>query len=156
MVSREITKRRLDQAELWRWARPSAVKRGEWLWPSFTPQEMACQDTQCVLIDPNFMDKLQSMRTAVAVPLPVTSGYRSPKHNQAVSSTNSLVGPHPDCQAVDLAVRFTEAYEVIKAAPSYGFIGIGALQHGKPLGRFVHLDCWVGRKNPAFWTYDAS
>lgn len=153
MSGKEIIERSADKAPLWRWLRPSAVKRGEWPWPSFTPAEMACRKTQLLIIDPTFMDLLQSLRTAVGVPFPVTSGYRSPAHNQAVSSTKSLIGPHTDSQAVDIAVRFGDAFELIKAAPSYGFTGIGARQHGKATKRFIHLDCWVGRNFPAFWTY---
>jgi len=156
MTAKEIIKRPVGGAELWRWSRPSAVQRGDWPWPSFTPQEMACRGSHCVIIDPVFMDILQSMRASLEIPLPITSAYRSPQHNKSVSHTKALTGPHPDSQAVDIGVRFQDAYKVIAAAPAYGFTGIGIRQHGRPAGRFIHLDCWVSRKSPAVWTYDAT
>lgn len=144
-----------DQAgEIWRWSSVNAVDRASWHWLNFTPQEMACKKSGVVMIRPHFMDQLQELRSYLAFPLPVTSGYRSPEHNAQVSSTGDIKGPHVSCQAVDIAIRGAEAYRLIGAAIEHGFEGVGARQHGNMLERFVHLDRWMERVKPRFWTYD--
>lgn len=137
--------------ELWSWPSYSVVGRGQWLWPNFSAAEMRCRKTGAVVISPKFMDRLQLLRDAVKIPLPVNSGYRSPVHNSEVSHTESLDGPHPDAQAVDLKVSHSDAFEVLKLALHLGFIGVGPKQHGE--SRYLHIDCWWKRSKPAVWTY---
>lgn len=137
--------------ELWSWSSYSSVQRGEWHWPNFSPEEMRCRASGRLTISPVFMDKSQKVRTLTGIRFPVTSGYRSPTHNQAESHTKSLEGPHPDAQAMDGACSRSEAYEIQKAAMAEGFVGIGIKQHGD--SRYLHLDCWYRRPRGTLWTY---
>ena len=61
---------------------------------------------------------------------------------------------HAKGLAVDILVSGSQAYEVVSAAPSFGFTGIGVNQKGKD--RFIHLDI-NGDKNgkirPYIWSY---
>jgi len=144
---------RLD-GEIWRWPTVTSVDQRAWRWPKFTPAEMACRKTGVVLIRPSFMDDLQLIRNRLSFALPITSGYRSPEHNMNVSSTGAMEGPHVSGQAVDIGIKFADAFALIKIAIEYEFKGIGTRQHGKLPGRFVHLDKWDGRKTESLWTYN--
>lgn len=137
--------------ELWLWPHYSGVQRDEWYWPNFSAFEMRCQKTGRLQISPVFMDALQHVRRVVGIPMIVTSGWRSPEHNQAVSHTKSREGPHPDSQAVDVAVSRSDAFNVMRAAISTGFKGIGLKQHGD--GRYLHIDMWHRRETGIVWTY---
>lgn len=155
MAAPEITRasERAD-GEVWRWAKVSAVDPRKWHWANFTPAEMACRKTGVVMIRPSFMDELQVMRNRLNVPMVITSGYRSPEHNAAVSSTRTLEGPHVSAQAVDVAVKFGDAFTLVDLAIQMGFTGIGLRQHGNLNKRFVHIDKWEERVTARLWTYD--
>lgn len=88
----------------------------------------------------DFIEKLDLLRGFVGFPLIVTSGYRCPKHNQAVSTTGPH-GPHTTGRAVDLAVDRKNAFKLIKImmhGAAGDFTGLGIKQTGS--GRFIHLD----------------
>lgn len=136
--------------ELWFWIRPQVVG-DEWVWEHFSPAEMRCRASGQVMVSPVFMDAVQSVRRKTGIVMPVTSGYRSPAHNRAVSHTKSTTGPHPDAQAMDVAVERHGAYEVQRCAMASGFTGIGVKQHGAV--RYLHLDHWHRRDVGTVWTY---
>ena len=120
-------------------------------YPSFTAEELACKHCHECNMDPDFMMMLQSLRGALDLPLPVTSGWRCPAHNDAVGG-----GPaHPQGKAADIAVSDGHfAYELVKLALLHGFTGIGILSHGDK--RFIHLDMLDPKLYPirkALWTY---
>lgn len=140
--------------ETWWWPNYGVVDPANWPWSFFTPKEMACRATGQLMVSPLFMDDIQLVRDKTGVAMPVTSGYRTPDHNKAVSSTDSLEGPHPDAQAIDVHVIFEGAYEIVSAATAQRFAGIGLRQHGETKGRFLHLDTWYKRVRPTLWTYD--
>lgn len=101
------------------------------------------------------VDRLQRVRDQVGVPLVVSSGYRCPTHNAAVSHTGTT-GPHTTGHAVDLAVRGPLAVRVLAVALQAGFCGVGVSQRGAYAGRFLHLDdCPAGPAcpRPAVWSY---
>lgn len=100
-----------------------------------------------------FMVKLEAVREECGFPLPVTSGYRCPKHNQSVSTTGEG-GPHTTGRAVDIAVSGEQAFRLIQVAILHGMTGFGLRQSGT--SRFVHLDDLTlddGYPRPRFWTY---
>lgn len=123
-------------------------------WRFFNRAEFACKHCGRNEIDPAFVDLLDQLRAKVGIPLRVSSGYRCPAHNQAVSTTGPR-GPHTTGKAVDLAVDRGAAYLALAEALAMDcFSGIGLKQHGA--GRFIHLDILeepAHRPRPTIWTY---
>jgi hypothetical protein len=126
----------------------------EWRWPNFTPAEFACRGSGKLLIVPAFMDRLQRLRNTFAKPMPITSGYRSPEHNRAVSSTG-YNGPHTTGRAVDIRIAGEAADKLFDLAKPHGFTGRGIRQHGDWSGRFLHLDDLTAPEHPRprIWSY---
>ena len=123
------------------------------LYPNFTEAEMRCRGTGRCDMDPNFMARLQALRTEYGRPMAVTSGFRAPEYNVRVSESGTS-GPHTTGRAVDIAVRGADALDLIVLAVKHGFTGIGVKQDG--MGRFVHLDDLPeipGRPRPTIWSY---
>lgn len=123
-------------------------------WTYFRMAEFTCKcGCQENYIEESFVDMLDELRAIVGFPLPVTSGYRCPPHNERVSTTGKD-GPHTTGQAADIAVDRDKAYRLLDAAMSMGFTGIGLNQKGAK--RFVHLDTLrnaPGQPRPTVWTY---
>ena len=120
-------------------------------WKYFKKADFACKHCGQNETEDEFITSLDILRERVGFPLIVSSGYRCPAHNQAVSSTGPN-GPHTTGRAVDLAVSHDKAYFVLQQALRMGFTGIGV--NGKGSGRFIHLDAIndpVGR--PRVWSY---
>ena len=99
-------------------------------------------------MDPRFIDDLDDLRERCGFPLIVTSGYRCPDHNDAVSSTGRT-GPHTTGKATDFGVDRERATIVLEHALQMDFKGIGVNQKGA--GRFIHLDC--ARPSRTIWSY---
>ena len=112
------------------------IPETEWRWPFFSRKEMVCKGSGECRMSPAFMDKLVGLRMLYGKPMVVTSGYRSPAYNQAVSTTGND-GPHTTGRAVDISISRTEAYKLLKLALEHGFTGIGIKQHSE--SRFLHL-----------------
>lgn len=98
------------------------------------------------------MDRLELLRRKIGEALMVTSGYRSPAYNAAVSQSGSA-GPHTTGRAVDIACDGVFAYRLVPLARELGFVGIGLRLHGA--SPFIHLDDLLGREwpRPRMWTY---
>lgn len=131
------------------------MSSSSWRWPNFTRAELACRcGCEGFVEVPEFLDRLQALRTAYARPLAVTSGYRCPEHNARVSGTGRT-GPHTTGRAVDLAVRGAEAYKLLLLAFEHGFTGLGINQKGA--SRFLHLDDLPegepAAPRPTVWSY---
>lgn len=123
---------------------------GFWRWPHVNAAtEWACKGTGRLVVVTEFLDKIEELRMRCGFALPITSGYRSPEHNAAVSSTGDD-GPHTTGMACDIGVSGVQAMTVISTALQLGFIGVGVNQKGTG-GRFVHLD--NARLTPAIWSY---
>jgi uncharacterized protein YcbK (DUF882 family) len=119
----------------------------------FTLDEFACKCCGKSQMDPAFLRLVDELRHRCGFPLPVTSGYRCAKHNQAVSTTGPN-GPHTTGRAVDLGVSRHRAYDVLRHALDMGFTGIGVQQKGTT--RFLHLDNLVepqAAPRPTVWSY---
>ena len=91
-----------------------AVDMTDWRWPNFTPFELRHRLDDRVWVVPEFMDRIQDLRERVGFALPVNSYFRSPKYNDAVSSTG-LTGPHVSGRAVDLGVAGQNAFTLLHA-----------------------------------------
>ena len=120
----------------------------------FNSKELACKHCGRMEIPQASLDRLQRVRNRVGHVLNISSGYRCPEHNNAVSKTGRD-GPHT-IAAFDIAVHGDEAYHVIQAAQAEGFTGIGVNQKGPLECRFVHLDDLndaPGRPRPHVWSY---
>ena len=96
-----------------------------------------------------FIRRLDDLRSRCGIPLVVSSGYRCPEHNQAVSSTGPN-GPHTTGLAADFAVDRANARTVIAVASQMMFSGLGINQKGE--GRFIHVDD-VPRPTATVWSY---
>lgn len=119
------------------------------MWRYFKLEEFACKHCGENKIDRAFVDKLDLLRHTYGKPLVVTSGYRCPVHNIAVSTTGAN-GPHTTGKAVDLAVARTDAYNLLTLALAMGFTGVGVQQKGP--SRFLHLDV-LEEGRPTVWSY---
>lgn len=117
-----------------RWPHWSHVRPGEWRWPNFTPQEVACKGTGELLVNPHALDKLQKLREAMGHPLIVVSGYRSEAHNARVGGVPNSA--HRLGAAFDISVVNADPETLIRAARGLGFTGIGTY----PRQGFVHVD----------------
>lgn len=122
-------------------------------WKHFARSGFACKGTNCCngsnLIDDKLIDVLDTLRDRLGFPMPVSSGYRCPIHNQRVSTTGPN-GPHTSGLAADISVDRDKAVALLGAALQMQFTGIGINQKGS--GRFVHLDI-VPRDTRTIWSY---
>lgn len=112
----------------------------------FRRAEFASPDTGECWIDEAFVQGLQVARDLAGVPFRITSGCRTPAHNQAVGGTpNSahLRGKAADIAAPDSMAR----YRVLSALFAAGFkrIGVGST--------FIHVDCDETLPQESVWTY---
>jgi len=120
----------------------------------FTREELACTHCGEMPIPLSAVYRLQRVRDRMAVPLKVSSGYRCPAHNAAVSSTGPN-GPHTKA-AFDIQISGAAAYKLVAVAMSEGFTGIGVSQKGPHEKRFIHLDTLPneeGQPRPTVWSY---
>jgi len=56
----------------------------EWLWPHFTPQEIASRGDKSILVNYEALDKLENARTIMRKSFIINSAYRDPLHNARV------------------------------------------------------------------------
>ena len=121
---------------------------------NFSRDELACRHCGELHMPVADIDRLQRLRDRVGHVLIVSSAYRCPTHNNAVSKTGRD-GPHTK-GAVDIAIHGPEAFHLLVAALALGYTGIGVHQTGKLEGRFIHLDSLPdadGTPRPAIWSY---
>tara|TARA_R110000824_G_scaffold75670_3_gene191883 strand:- start:495 stop:809 length:315 start_codon:yes stop_codon:yes gene_type:complete len=104
-------------------------------------------------MDSEFMRKLEQLRVIMDRSFIVTSAYRSPEHNDKVSSTG-LTGPHTTGRAIDISMAswYADAYILVAAAMKLGFTGVGVKMNGEQSGRFIHLDDLKDNR-PRIWSY---
>jgi len=120
-------------------------------WQYFDEAELTCQ-CGCGRQEMNnaFMTKIVAMRRELGFPFKVTSAYRCPEHNIAVSHTGAT-GPHTTGRAIDIEVNREYAYRLLDCALRAGMTGIGVQQKGE--GRFLHLDDLEEGIRPTVWSY---
>lgn len=115
----------------------------------FTHDEFQCKHCGENKIKDYLIRELDTLRERCGFPLVVSSGYRCPVHNQAVSTTGPM-GPHTTGLAADLAVDRGKAVIVLDEALKLSFRGFGLNQKGE--SRFIHLDM-INRPFRTIWTY---
>jgi len=126
----------------------------------FTRSELACPCCGRLGMDKHknkeFLTRLEELRYIFGRPMRISSGYRCPAHNSAVSHTGSS-GPHTTGLAVDVLVAGTDAYDLVLLALQAGWTGIGVSQRGPWNKRFVHLDLLPlsaeDHPRPRLWSY---
>jgi zinc D-Ala-D-Ala carboxypeptidase len=120
---------------------------------NFVEDEFRCKHTGRVEMDPDFMDRLQALRTDYGRPMVISSGYRHPSH--PVEMKKPRPGAHTYGRAADILVSHADAVHLLELAIRHGFTGFGIQQHGGGT-RFIHLDDMepdVTRPRPTIWTY---
>lgn len=119
----------------------------------FTQYEFKCSHTGECDMDPEFIRKLNELRTAFGKPMKITSGYRHATH--PIERKKKTPGAHTTGQAADIAVSRQDAFHLLRIALNTGvFNGIGIQQKGS--GRFIHLDTIENspsRPRPTIWSY---
>lgn len=123
------------------------------LYPNFSREDMRCKHTGKDGMQASFMARLQRLRTAFGKPMSITSGFRDRTH-PIEARKGGTTGAHTTGRAVDIAVRGSDALQLIALAVQHGFTGIGLKQHGQ--SRFVHLDDLQPtptQPRPTIWTY---
>jgi len=121
-------------------------------YPNFSKHEFDCKHTGKNEMQPEFLKRLQILRTVYGKPIVITSGFRHPSHPVEIKKNNR--GVHTYGVAADIAVDRTDAFELLKIAFTLGFTGVGIKQHGD--GRFIHLDTMPEHPNfirPTVWSY---
>ena len=118
-------------------------------YPNFKESEFDCKHTGKNEMKPEFMDKLQALRTEYGKSMTITSGYRHPSH--PIERRKTISGEHSSGLACDVAVQGADAYRIIQLAIKHGFTRIGVQQKGT--GRFIHLGMSKDLPNPTIWSY---
>lgn len=121
-------------------------------YPNFTAEEFRCKHSGRNEMDPEFMARLQALRTEYGLPMKITSGFRSPQH--PIERRKVAPGAHASGRACDVAVTGAAALRLVQLAVKHGFTGIGVKQHTS--GKFIHLDdlpAGRGFVRPTIWSY---
>jgi uncharacterized protein YcbK (DUF882 family) len=139
-------------------ANAAAVPAGVWAWPHVLPNEWADRQDGSIVIETDFMDRLERLRARFGKPFLFNSCYRTPAHNVAVSAVKSDDGPHTLGLACDIRVTGGDVFRLIQLAIAEGFTGIGVSQKiGSAVDeRYVHLDMAPNRPQaprPLVWSY---
>lgn len=121
-------------------------------YPDFHPDEFRCRHTGRVMMDTEFMEVLQRIRTAYGKPMRVTSGYRDPTHPIEAAKGGASRGEHTMGRCADIACEGAEAVILLTLALANGITRVGVQQKGT--GRFLHLGIGgPGLANPWIWSY---
>ena len=116
-------------------------------YPNFKREEFTCR-CGCGRNEmrPEFLERLQALRSVYGKPMAVTSGYRCPQHPKEAAKAQP--GMHTTGLAADIGISGAEAVTLLRLALEAGFKGIGINQTGD--GRFLHFDL---RAIPSIWSY---
>ena len=103
----------------------------------FTEDEMACPCCGQMIIDPEFLFRLEALRRILNIPLLVTSGYRCAEYNIKIKGHPRSL--HMKGIAVDIAIKDVKQGERLKKAAficKFNAIGI--------YSKHIHLDMRPG------------
>ena len=120
---------------------------GKQLTPHFSEDEFVCScGCGTVVVDLEFVKRLEKVRVKCGFPFSIVSGFRCPKKNASAGGKSKSA--HLKGKGVD--IRCTHSYQrwwIVFWAIKYGFKRIGI---GKT---FVHLDVDDSLPEPRLWTY---
>ena len=107
---------------------------GDWKesWEKFKPDEFKCSHCGPLEIHEDLLDLLQEARESWG-PLSITSAYRCPIHNSAVSKTGPG-GPHTTGKAVDIHVSNSQHRKQLIDYFATKVTGLGIAK------TFIHID----------------
>ena len=124
-------------------------------WKYFSEDELRCKGTGEVKMMEEFMNKLILLREKLNQPMVISSGYRTPEHNERIGGSKKSA--HILGKAVDIVCSGEKAHAILTLALELGFTGIGVKQHGDHKSRFIHLDTVEsgieGIPRPWVWSY---
>jgi uncharacterized protein YcbK (DUF882 family) len=117
-------------------------------YPNFSKEEFDCKHTGENNMQPEFMEKLQAIRTEFGKGMTITSGFRSIKHPIEARKPLSN-GEHTTGNCADvLCVTGSDRFKLIQLALKHGITRIGVAKN------FLHLG--IGGKGlPCYviWEY---
>lgn len=120
-----------------------------WLdYPNFSKSEFDCKHTGLNFMKPEFLHKLQKLRTAYGRPMTITSGYRHWTHPIEAAKGNTT-GEHTTGNCCDIACsNGADRFDLVKLALEHGFTRIGIAKN------FLHLGLGgPGLPNRVIWDY---
>ena len=121
-------------------------------YPNFSKAEFDCKATGRNEMKPEFLAKLQELRTTLGFPFIISSGYRDPSH--PVEARKAAPGQHSQGTACDIQCQDgATAFRIVQKALELGFTGVGIAQDNRRgrASRFVHLD--IRTSTPVMWSY---
>lgn len=94
----------------------------------------------------SFLRRLDEARELAGVPFKISSGYRTPEHNEAVGGVFN--SSHTKGHAADIVIASSEhRYVIVRALIEVGFNRIGIANS------FVHVDNDPAKTPNVIWTY---
>lgn len=98
------------------------------------------------LMDKKFLSMLDEIRELVGEPIIITSGFRTPAHNEAINGVEG--SSHTKGLAVDIAVRNSRMrFKLLNAIQQVGINRIGIADD------FIHIDIDKDKDPNVIWTY---
>lgn len=113
----------------------------------FKEEEFECHHCGDANMDFTFVSTLDVLRDRLGAPIKVTSGYRCPAHNAAVSATGAH-GPHTTGMAGDIQTVPEKMRDLVTLAVEL-FPGVGFQLKGEHQTRYIHVDTL----KPRAWSY---
>lgn len=117
-------------------------------YPNFSAAEFRCKHTGKDGMKPEFMAKLQALRTEYGKSMTITSGYRHPTHPVEARKLHSN-GEHTQGTCCDIACTTgSERFTLVQLALKHGFTRIGIAK------TFLHLGIGgANLPNHVIWEY---
>jgi uncharacterized protein YcbK (DUF882 family) len=98
------------------------------------------------LMDKTLLEMLDEVRDKFDKPIHITSGFRTPAHNEAVGGIET--SSHLKGLAVDIACKkSTDRFDLINCLLDVGFSRIGVAK------TFIHADIDFDKVQGVIWTY---